>query len=717
VAEILVTGVRSGTLAIEHLLLRLRPLRRALRAAARRQTDVARRLLRPNVSALCVTSDQVETLLDDLDAPAAIWGAAAEPTPEETAEEASLRFLAAESGTALPLDALAARLDFTPFETDAVVLCAAPEIDRAYERIIAYVLDDLNRRQPCIELLTSLTASSLGERLARRQLLGPYGRLRRCGVLELGQAAATESRQELRLTPPARAFVLGSGADIASAFADPAEVTVPDANVTSPSLFADAAARLGRAVAARELSTVGVWGPRHAGRDDAVYAITRAAGRSLRRISLGAAAGAANEVAAAAREAALAAAALRAVLWVELDAPGDEGRTVWEEPAAHALAASPAPLVITGANPWRPWVLLEARTYAEIEVASAGLDSRRRQWSSAFPELEAERIGALATRFRLSGSEIGTVERLARASARLAGNGRPAPVEQHLEAACRAVTQRRAAHFATLVRPRRGPADLILPTELHRQVLDIAGFFRVRPQVEEEWGFGSGGGSRALFTGEPGTGKTLAAEVVSGLLGLPMLKVDLARIVSKWVGETEKNLESVFSEAEESHSVLFFDEADGLFSKRGEVQHGTDRYANLEVSYLLQKLEDHRGIVVLASNLRDQIDSAFTRRFDVTVHFPRPALAERRRIWAIAFPSSAPLDPAVDLDVLTRLDLTGAGIAGIARTAALIAADARAPFIGVAHIVQAAVRQYRREARILAASELGPYGGVLKGGT
>lgn len=202
--------------------------------------------------------------------------------------------------------------------------------------------------------------------------------------------------------------------------------------------------------------------------------------------------------------------------------------------------------------------------------------------------------------------------------------------------------------------------------------------------------------------------------MIASKLGLPLLKVDLARVVSKWVGETEKNLESVFREAEESQAVLFFDEADALFGKRGEVQHGTDRYANLEVSYLLQKLEEHYGLLILASNLRDQIDAAFTRRFHIAVHFPRPAQPERLRIWEIAFPPSAPLDPEVNLPALARLDMTGAGIVSVARTAALLAADAGAPSITMSHVVRATARQYRREARLLTPSELGAYAPLLK---
>ena len=167
---------------------------------------------------------------------------------------------------------------------------------------------------------------------------------------------------------------------------------------------------------------------------------------------------------------------------------------------------------------------------------------------------------------------------------------------------------------------------------------------------------------KALFTGEPGTGKTMSAEVVTGILGLELLKVDLAQVVSKWVGETEKNMETVFRQAEDSHAVLLFDEADALFGKRGEVKQGTDRYANLEVGYLLQRLEASDGLIILTSNLKENIDPAFTRRFHFVVHFPRPGVAERRRLWQLAFPPEAPLAADVDVDTLCRLDMTGAGI-------------------------------------------------------
>jgi SpoVK/Ycf46/Vps4 family AAA+-type ATPase len=219
---------------------------------------------------------------------------------------------------------------------------------------------------------------------------------------------------------------------------------------------------------------------------------------------------------------------------------------------------------------------------------------------------------------------------------------------------------------------------------------------------------------KALFTGDPGTGKTLAAEVIAATLGASLLRVELSRVVSKWVGETEKNLDAAFAEAEDSQAVLLFDEADALFGKRGNVETGVDRYANLEVSHLLQRLEAFAGLVILASNLRDNIDPAFTRRFHAILHFPRPQLDERRRLWQLAFPAEAPVDTSIDFEALATLDLTGAGVMGAARAAALMAAQEGADEIGKPHVVRAIARQFRREARLLAPKDLGPYANLLQ---
>ena len=225
--------------------------------------------------------------------------------------------------------------------------------------------------------------------------------------------------------------------------------------------------------------------------------------------------------------------------------------------------------------------------------------------------------------------------------------------------------------------------------------------------------FGSAG-ITALFAGPPGTGKTLAAEVIAGEIGLDLMVADLSLLVSKWVGETEKNLDAVFTEAGRSHCVLFFDEADTLFGRRGEVSRGADRYANLEVGYLLQRLDRYDGLVVLATNLRDQLDEAFTRRFHHLVHFPRPGPAERRRLWELVLAPPVVVEGPIDIEVLAELDLTGAGIATVVRSAALLAHHEGRTSLRMSDLVLAVSRQFQREARLVPRELLGEHAEVLR---
>jgi ATPase family protein associated with various cellular activities (AAA)/winged helix domain-containing protein len=709
----------AASLCAEHLLLRLCPITRALRAAVERQGEAAARLVNPELTTMCVTNEHVSAHLDEVEA--LLAGASFQieptlPTAEETGAEQALRERAS-PGT-LPLDRLQEELALSPFEMEALLICVASEVDRAYERIFAFIVDDLNRRQPCVELLAGLTAATAAERLERRAALGPAGQLRRLGLLVATAEAASELRQELRASPALLGFLLQGTTEPTSLFHDQGEVVVTKASPLPQGVEPEMVARLGTGVRSRAVHTVGVWGPRHSGVDDVVRALAHAAGKSLRRLPPIDPRQLPSEIERMLRHTTELAVACDALLWIEADRLTDSGTEAVREQVADFLAATPIPMVVSGVHPWRPTALLELRPYAELDLPSPSYAARRAMWAATLPEAPPSRVADLAARFRMGTSEMRAVAQVARTEARLTSNGHAAAVTTFVDRACATVIRKRCDQFAQLVMPRRGPDDLILPADLHHLVMEVARFYRVWPEVAERWGFGrlvSGGlGLKALFTGDSGTGKTLAAEVIAGELGLPLLRIDLARVVSKWVGETEKNLEAAFREAEESNSVLFFDEADALFGKRGEVRHGTDRYANLEASYLLQRLEEHDGLVILSSNLKDQIDNAFLRRFQVAVHFPRPGREERRRMWRHAFPPSTLLDEAVDLDRLAALEMTGAAIVASARTAALLAA-ADDGTIAMRHVVRAIERQYRQEARVLSAGELGPHATLLRG--
>jgi hypothetical protein len=682
--------------AMWHLRLRLRPILRVLRAAAARQAEEVARLARAD--ATCITPAQATGwlgALDDALRGGRLPGERAALTPDEEAEEWQLR-----AGSLLPLDVIPDEAELEPFEVEALLVCAGVELDRRWGGLLAFIADDPARVRPTIGLLASLTATTLAELPARRRALGRLGRLRRTGLLRAHGDAPVELDQELVLGPR----VLDALLDLERPrFADPLEVS-PGEPRLPPDVDPARVAHLVAKLRDDTLSVVGVWGPRQAGAGEVARALAAGLHTRLRRLPRLDGAGAAERL----REVVADAEALRALLWVESDHL--ESAPLCDE-LGQALARSRARACLTGERPLRLPALLSARGYAEVELPVPTYAARQRAWSAVLPELPAPQVADLAARYRLDGGELDAVARTARTAAALAVNGHPPSPAEFVEPACAKLVRKRSHHFARVVAPRRGPDDLVLAPDLHRQVLEVAQAFRVWPRVAEAWGLArvASSGLKALFTGEPGTGKTLAAEVIAAQTGLPLVKIDLAQVVSKWVGETEKNLESAFREAEDGNAVLFFDEAEALFGKRGDVRHGTDRYANLEVSYLLQRLEEYDGLVILASNLKEEIDDAFTRRFHAVLHFPRPAEAERRRLWRLALPDSVPLEEAVDLAPLARLDLTGAGIVAAARTAALHAAQLGADRLGAAHLVFGVARQFQRESRLLTATDLGAY--------
>jgi len=228
---------------------------------------------------------------------------------------------------------------------------------------------------------------------------------------------------------------------------------------------------------------------------------------------------------------------------------------------------------------------------------------------------------------------------------------------------------------------------------------------RQRPRVLDEWGIGrklaSSRGVTILFAGPPGTGKTMAAEVIAGELGLDLYKIDLSTVISKYIGETEKNLERIFNEAETSNAILFFDEADSLFGKRSEVRDSHDRYANIEISYLLQRMEAYDGVTMLATNLRANLDEAFTRRLQFAVDFPFPEEADRLRIWNTLFPAEVPCAADVDLAVLAeRFKLAGGNIRNIIVNAAFLAA-ADGGEVSMDHILHGTRRELQKMGRLV----------------
>jgi hypothetical protein len=260
--------------------------------------------------------------------------------------------------------------------------------------------------------------------------------------------------------------------------------------------------------------------------------------------------------------------------------------------------------------------------------------------------------------------------------------------------------------------------DLILPAAQKNLLRHICDRVRFDETVYGDWGFGKlvpyGRGVRALFSGSPGTGKTMAAQIIAAEIGMRLYRVDLSALVSKYIGETEKNIDEVFVEAGKSGGILFFDEADAIFGKRGEQKDSHDKYANMQTAFLLQRVEDYDGIVLLATNFVSNLDAAFTRRIQIRVDFPAPDEAARFAIWRALLKSPAPISDDVDLAFLARgFDLTGAEIKNIVLAAAFLAAAEGAgeadEAIAMRHVIRALTMEYAKTNKILSANELGEY--------
>ena len=279
-----------------------------------------------------------------------------------------------------------------------------------------------------------------------------------------------------------------------------------------------------------------------------------------------------------------------------------------------------------------------------------------------------------------------------------------------LFAAARAHSNPRLSTLARKIEPRYGWDDIILPVDQLAQLREMISTVQARPVVLDTWGVGqklvASRGVTALFSGPPGTGKTMAAEIISSGLGLDLYKIDLSTVVSKYIGETEKNIERIFIEAEQSNAILFFDEADALFGKRSEVKDSHDRYANIEISYLLQRMEAYDGVTILATNLRANLDEAFTRRLQFSINFPFPEVADRLRIWNTLIPADVPVDSDIDFGYLAeKFRFSGGNIRNVIVSAAYLAA-ADGGKVNMTHFLHGTRRELQKMGRLVRDEDL-----------
>jgi hypothetical protein len=676
--------------SVRHLLGRIAAVEARVRriVAQRRASD-------PNADdpfrGLYLSDEQVDRILQGHPSPSGVD----EPRPpaEEDADAAEA------AGEDIRLRRLARSFDLQPLDVELLLVALAPDLDSRLERLYGYLNDDVTLRRATIGLALELCGRSPASAIARSRL-GAGGPLLAGGLLLVEETARPFLTRSLRVPDRVTAHLLGD---------DQPDPAVAGLLEPGPPLAASDDLGLGRAL--REGATLCYLRDCPGGDARGIAAAGLAdAGRTplfldLARIGPGEDHEALMK--AAAREARLLGGGLVAG---PIEALLERGGH-----AVRALAERGVPVILTGHANW------DARWTSAVPLAldapAPGPAERAERWRASLNGDAPDGLDGspLTTQFVLTPEQVAGAVEGARLQCSRAGE--PLTVE-HLRAGARAQNAAGLERLARRLEPAVGWADLVLPPATLAQLQELAARTLHRDQVLRDWamrpGGGRGRGICALFAGDSGTGKTMSAEVIAGELGLDLYTVNLATVVDKYVGETEKNLERIFTEAAGVNGVLLFDEADAIFGKRSEVRDAHDRYANIETAYLLQRMESFDGLAILATNLRANVDEAFTRRLDAVVDFPAPDEAQRRELWERCLGRLLPRGDDVDLDFCARaFELSGGNIRSIALTAAYFVASAGRP-LSMTDLVRAVQREYRKLGRLCLQAEFGPYHTLLQ---
>ncbi|MGP3967243.1 ATP-binding protein [Streptomyces sp. 6N223] len=591
------------------------------------------------------------------------------------------------------LGTLAARLGLTEVDTALLLIALAPDLDRSFEPLYGYLNDDVSRRRATVGLALELCGLP-GHHAAGRARFHPAAPLAALGLLAVEEPERPFLSRSLRVPDRLVAHLLGDDtpdASLTGHLGPPPGPVGPyaDGDAEPPALARRLAARLARGPAFVYL--------REHREGDGLACVAAALHHAPAEIEALCYTGPADRVPDVLREARLGG---RVVV-----VPG-----LPEEPAELLRALTgqtEVSVLLTDPRPYDPQWCRRAPLVLPALRQRGGPGGAAAAWSAALGLEPGEEPGfdlaATVAPYHLGGDHV---VRAARAARELAGFDGTPLTAAHLRRAARQQSASGLERHARQIRPAVDWSDLVLTDEPLSRLRELALRARHRDRVLGDWRLSAGGGRGrgvlGLFAGESGTGKTLAAEVVAAELGLDLYVVQLSSIVDKYVGETEKNLELVFTEADRTDAVLLFDEADAVFGKRSEVKGSHDRYANMESSYLLQRLESFDGIALLTTNLRANIDEAFTRRLDLVIDFPFPDPAQRLALWRHGL-THVPSADGIDLGPLAAdFELAGGSIRSAVVTAAYLAAGRGEPTtVTGADLLEGARREYRKAGRLV----------------
>ncbi len=648
---------------------------------------------------------------------------------------------ATKAGIHLSLLNVKQRFYLTPFDTDVLLLCLAPELDLKYEKLYAYLQNDVTAKRPTIDLALHLHCHTFTERIRARTRFNNDAPLFKHHLIAFTGNEPDVSKsflsQTLTIDEGLVQFLLGlPGMD--NNISSFTRLVWPSVGIEEVLLapekmsglrdhFLSSLASL-QEEDHRRGKVFNLFGPPGAGKKFTAEALCHSAhmpllivnfphlpvGRKpveilLKRLI---------------REARLHGAAVYLDRINRLQGDGEKIGQI-REILVELINSFPGIIFLGNDKSWKTDSPLEAETIVNVYLPEPEFRSRQKLWQKlldvqARGSLSTAEIAEIANKFQFTAGKIYQ----AVAEAKHYAEMRQPNGQLSSEDVYRACRLQSTTNLGSLAQKINSPFiwhDIVLPEDTLRHLQEICLHVKHRQQVFSDWKFNQkislGRGASALFAGLPGTGKTMAAGIIANELGLDLYKIDLSTVVSKYIGETEKNLSRIFEEAEMSNAILFFDEADALFGKRSEVKDAHDRYANIEINYLLQKMEEYEGMVILATNFQKNIDEAFTRRLRFIVDFPFPDRSYRARIWRNIFPGEMPLSKEIAYDFLARkFEISGGDIKNIALSAAFLASE-NSGIVSMKHIVRAANREFQKMGKMVVAADFEEYFDLLQGGS
>ncbi|NQE45389.1 VCP-like ATPase [ANME-1 cluster archaeon GoMg2] len=625
-------------------------------------------------------------------------------------------------GITLTLPLLANIFGLTPLEIDVVLICMAPELDTKYERLYAYLHNDATKKQPSVNLVLSLLCNTKEEMLYARQIFDVSAPLVKYHILQFIDAPEDGKKTLLSrfIKVDDRIINYLLGFNLIDTKIEPfTELIQPQTDLEAIFLPEELKREIAGIINCRELTdgtNCFLYGPYGVGKKTVAQSMCKELGMALLTVDIAYLVNTDADfeavISRSFREAKLQDSAIFLAHFERLYSE-DTKNVLHKKILFNALEncsgivfiASEQPLELGGA--WQTF---------DIQIPIPDYAMRKTIWEQYLTGTNSEEdVSALANKFKFTAGQIKDAIVSARKLAVL--QGREDIALEDLYDGCRAQSNQKLTALAKRIKPKYHWDDLILPKEKKEQLEEVKNYIKNKGVVYHDWGFDDklslGKGLNILFSGTSGTGKTRAAEVIASELGLDLYKIDLSMVVSKYIGETEKNLNRIFKEAEQSNAILFFDEADALFGKRSEVRDSHDRYANIEISYLLQKMEENEGIVIMATNLSQNIDDAFMRRMHFNVEFPFPEEEYRYKIWRSLIPKEAPIADDIEFEFLAkRFKLAGGNIKNIVVNAAFLAAE-ESGVIRMEHVIKAAKREFQKIGKVCSQSEFGKYYGVV----